>query len=214
MASNLSSLLPSLLPGAVAWAESMAEAVIRNGSTLFSCCCVQLGRVMAMSKKALLLGAVCVAFVSSASAQTSYSFNGLVWGATPAQVEARLKASNLTLDSLPEKLACKIRSSCSLSFSGLTIHGEAEFANGGLSAVRIFTSGDTQENGDRLDSLRRRYGLPTSITKGRSKFDLDLYHWRSASGETILYDGGYLLYRSPSASRANDADAERSRIQY
>lgn len=34
MASNLSSLLPSLLPGAIAWAGSMAEAVIRNGSTL------------------------------------------------------------------------------------------------------------------------------------------------------------------------------------
>lgn len=34
MVANLSSLLPSLLPSAVAWAERMAEAVIRSGRTL------------------------------------------------------------------------------------------------------------------------------------------------------------------------------------
>ncbi|RWA51579.1 hypothetical protein AU476_21600 [Cupriavidus sp. UYMSc13B] len=34
MTSNLLSLLPSLLPAAVAWAESMAKPVIRNGSAL------------------------------------------------------------------------------------------------------------------------------------------------------------------------------------
>jgi len=118
----------------------------------------------------------------------------------------------MDIDSWPQKIGCKINSSCTLDF-GQTVglRGSARFVRGRLAEVILY-SGSRSE--DPQVSLEKKYGPPATTTIPHSLTDPFIEIWRSRSGESIRYQDGLVDYKSAEATRAAEAEEERARIQY
>ena len=130
-----------------------------------------------------------------ASSQTIFSFSGLNWDDTLEQTDAKLTASGLPLTSNIDKLACRIKKSCSLQFAG-AVRGSVTLEDGKLKDVEIFSEEGPNVYAERAQRLRAKYGSPQPTRPNASVLELLTEKWRANNGESIeLQSSGYIIYR-------------------
>lgn len=130
-----------------------------------------------------------------ASSQTVFSFSGLSWDDTLEQTDAKLSASGLPLISTIDKLACRIKKSCSLQFAG-AVRGSVTLEDNKLKEVEIFSEEGPNVYAERAQRLRAKYGSPQPTRPNARVLELLTEKWRANNGESIeLESSGYILYR-------------------
>lgn len=150
-------------------------------------------------------------FASTAQAQTTFSFSGLLWGDDPSQVENKLKTSGLSYTNFSQKLVCKVQDRCQIRF-GDNVRGEADFVKGRLVFVWIFAD-DKNQYGERLAKLKAKYGtpyqcsqFPEELNMIRGNDPLDLC-WATKAGETLqIISNGGIKYTSSFLNTSNVKD--------
>ena len=155
-----------------------------------------------------LLIAVLALAAESSIAQTKFSFSGLDWGDSVDQTDAKLSTAGFQIP-MVEKLACKVKKSCMVLFSG-PVRGNAWFEDSRLTEVLI--GGNQNSYSERADRLRARYGPPlpsqepndSSSWMSRADAILTL-RWSAPSGESLtLSPYADIRYSSPAANRAKN----------